>query len=128
MVNKAEVGSDSPSKTIIKQTVRIVRNMYLLCAVVFVSHGLYKTLRKVQEQNVNVSTEIKLVSKIKFPSVTFCHKYKHGGKDAMLAYSNQLLGKWKESGKNNSYHVISYIIITNYKKFLDCTLHHILSM
>ena len=83
----------------LQQIVKVVRLAYLILAVVLVCRGLYETFTKVQEQAINVRAERKLVSSIKFPSVTFCYKYKHGTKEVMSAYSHQLFDKWKESGR-----------------------------
>ena len=81
------------------QIVKVVRLAYLILAVVLVCRGLYVTITKVQQQAINVRAERKLVSSIKFPSVTFCYKYKHGTKGVMSAYKYQLFDKWKESGR-----------------------------
>ena len=83
----------------LQQIVKVIRLAYLLLAVLLVCQGLYKTLIKVRQQKVNVRHERKLVSSIKFPSVTFCYKYEHDTKDVMSAYSHQLFEKWKESGR-----------------------------
>ena len=86
-------------KFTLQQMVKVVRIVYVVVAIVCVGKGLYQTLIKVQKENVNIRSGIDHESKIKFPSVTFCYKYKHGGKDAILAYHNQLFEGWKESGK-----------------------------
>ena len=84
---------------ILQQVVKFVRLAYLLLAVALVCQGLYVTLAKVRQETVSVRDERKLVSSIKFPSVTFCYKFKHGTKEVMSAYSHQLLDKWKQSGR-----------------------------
>ena len=96
----------------LQHIVKVVRIAYLIVAIVFVANGLYLTLRKVKQQNVNVRFGINHISKVKFPSVTFCYKYKHGGKDAILAYRDQLFEKWKESGnfKRNCRNTMAHII------------------
>ena len=83
---------------IVKTITKILKIAYLIFAVVLVCYGLYNTVIKVQQQNVSIKLGVKVLSKIKFPSVTFCHKYKHGGKNALLTYSHQLFEKWKKSG------------------------------
>ena len=84
---------------IVNAVVKCLRIAYLIFAAVFVCHGLYNTILKVQNQHISVASGVDVVSKFKFPSVTFCHKYKHGSKNALLTYSNKLFGKWKNSGK-----------------------------
>ena len=94
----SEVSRQNLNKTS-KNVVKGIRIAYMLFAMLFVCQGLYNTLIKVQQQNVNVRSAIKYLSKIKLPSITFCHKYKHGGKEAILNYNKQLFEKWTKSSK-----------------------------
>ena len=84
----------------LKGIVNVIRIAYLIFAVTFVFWGLYSTLMKVQQQNIHVRLGIDHASKIRFPSVTFCYKYKHGSKEALLGYNYQLFDRWKKSGNN----------------------------
>ena len=83
---------------VVKVIVRILKITYLIFAVAFVCYGLYNTIVKVQQKNISVNLGVQVVPKIKFPSITFCYKYKHGSKNALLTYNNQLFQKWKKSG------------------------------
>ena len=85
--------------TILKAIVTIVKTAYLIFAALFVCYGFYNTVARVQQGTINVKSGVQVVSKVKFPSITFCHKFRYGGKDALLAYSNLLFQKWKKSGK-----------------------------
>ena len=90
---------DGPSfVNFVRITTKILENAYLICAAVLVCYGLSNTIVKVQEQNIGVKFGVEVVPKIKFPSITFCYKYKHGSKNALLTYNNQLFQKWQKSG------------------------------
>ena len=93
---------------IVKIIVKILKISYLIFAAVFVCYGLYNTIAKVQQQNISVKLGVQVVPKLKFPSVTFCHKYKHGSKNALLTYSHHLFDKWKKSG-NTLLSIIKFI-------------------
>ena len=84
---------------IVKIIVNIFKCAYLIFAAIFVCYGFYNTIVKIQQHSIGIKYGVQVVPKIKFPSVTFCHKYKHGGKNALLTYTHQLFEKWKKSGK-----------------------------
>ena len=84
--------------SIVKVIAKILKNAYLIFAAVFLCYEFYNTIDKVRQQKISVNLGVEVVPKIKYPSITFCHKYKHGSKNALLTYNNQLFGKWKKSG------------------------------
>ena len=76
-----------------------IKGIYIFLAVSFVCHGFYKTSMKLQEEQVLIK-EVQLdPKKVKYPSVTFCYKFKHGGKDVFGTYYQKFYAKWKQSGK-----------------------------
>ena len=95
----ADGGATSYFLLIVKTIAKILKILYLILATIFVCHSLYTTVSKVEKEKVNIKVGVTVISKIKFPSITFCHKYKHGGKDALTAYSTHLFESWKKSGK-----------------------------
>ena len=97
MENGIEVSSCS-FLGVVKTIVKCIKVAYLICAIAFVCYGLYNTIEKLRHQHISVASGVEVVSKFKFPSVTFCYKYKHGSKNALLTYNNQLFGKWNKSG------------------------------
>ena len=77
--------------------------VYLLLALTFVGHGLYKTIIKMKAEHILAKETHLLPDKIEYPSITFCYKYKHGGKDALGTYYKNFFEKWKRSGKCTCY-------------------------
>ena len=73
--------------------------VYLLLALGFVCHGFYRTILKMADEQVLIREAQLVPDKIKYPSITFCYKYKHGSKDAFGTYYKRFFEKWKKSGK-----------------------------
>ena len=73
--------------------------IYILFGLTFVCHGFYKTIAKLADEQVFMRDVQLGPDKVKYPSVTFCYKYKHGGKDVFGTYSQKFYEKWKKSGK-----------------------------
>ena len=76
-----------------------VRTAFVIFGIVYVIYGFIKTMQKFQEGNVNIKEEVISQKKYRYPSVTFCYKYKHGTKDVLHNYYPDLYEKWKNSGK-----------------------------
>ena len=83
-----------------KISVKAIKIAYIILASCFVCHGFYKTMEKMKEGNILVRDQVYVLPKIKYPSVTFCYKYKHGSKKALETYASHFTQKWKASGKN----------------------------
>ena len=77
---------------------RVVRGIFVLFAIFFVCRAFYKTLLKAQDGNVLIKEEVRVFHRYKYPSITFCYKYKHGGKEVLRNYYPRLYKKWKKSG------------------------------
>ena len=82
-----------------KKLAKSVRMIFVVFGMVYVLYSFTKTMKKVKEGNVLVKEEARSFTKYKYPSVTFCYKYKHGSKEVLRSYYPRLYKKWKESGK-----------------------------
>ena len=96
---------------------KVVKIVYLIFAVCFLCHGFYKTVNKLIDGNVLLKEEIEVLQKVKYPSITFCYKYKHGSKDAIHTYNWHFFDKWKKSGKK-MWHIVYFFNVSNYKIYL----------
>ena len=77
-----------------------IKITYIILASGFVCHGFYKTMEKMKEGNILVKEAVYVLPKIKYPSVTFCYKYKHGSKKALETYASYFTQRWKASGES----------------------------
>ena len=75
-----------------------VRTAFVIFGIVYVMYGFIKSMQKFQEGNVNIKEEVISQKKFRYPSVTFCYKYKHGTKDVLHNYYPDLYEKWRKSG------------------------------
>ena len=78
---------------------KAIRCAYIVFGTSLVCYGLLKTIEKVTEGNILVKEGVRVLANIKYPSVTFCYKYKHGSKDAEDTYNLYFAEEWKKSGK-----------------------------
>ena len=93
VVEKPE--SNKPWKVVSK----CIRTVFVLFGIVYVLYMFTRTMQKVKDGNVLVKEEVQSPTKYKYPSVTFCYKYRHGSKDVLHNYYPDLFRKWKKSGK-----------------------------
>ena len=77
---------------------KCIRTAFVLFGIVYVLYGFTQTMRKFKEGNVLIKEQVFSHTKYKYPSVTFCYKYKHGGKNVLDNYYPDLYEKWKQSG------------------------------
>ena len=77
---------------------KLIRTGFLIFGIGFVLYGFYRTMLKVSQQNILIAEEVVVKEKFTYPSITFCYKYKHGGKDVFRNYYPSLYNKWKKSG------------------------------
>ena len=95
---------------------KIIRVGFLFFGVGFVLYGFYGTMVKVNQSHILINEEVVVEEKYTYPSITFCYKYKHGGKDVLKNYYPSLFDKWKKLGK-----LIMFIPIQfKYIKGLKC--------
>ena len=86
------------SRKILKFILKFVRFLYFGGAIYFVCFGYYETMLKAKEENRHVKEEVKVFSKHRYPSLTFCYVYKDGGKYVWKLYLRHLIENWKHSG------------------------------
>ena len=82
----------------IKKVINAIEIVYILFATGLLSYGFIETIEKMNEGNILVKEEVRVLPKIKYPSVTFCYKYKHGTKVAIHTYNSHFAAKWKRLG------------------------------
>ena len=77
---------------------KIIRGGFVIFGLGMVCNGFYKTMIKVNQRNILLSEELVNEEKYTYPSITFCYKYKYGGKDVFQNYYPYLYEKWKKEG------------------------------
>lgn len=82
----------------LKMVAKAIEIAYILFASCILCHVVYRTIEKMNEGNVLVKEEVRVLPKVKYPSVTFCYKYKHGTKFAIHTYNSHLAKNWLKSG------------------------------
>ena len=87
----------NPIRSCVNAT-KVINITYIVFASCLVCYGLYKSIERMKEGKVLVREEVRVLPKMKYPSVTFCYKYKHGRKEAMQTYRSHFIEKWKKSG------------------------------
>ena len=90
--------------------IKIIRAVYIGCAVVFVCYGYYTTILLANEGTLLVKDEVKVLKKLLYPSVSFCYKFKGSyhnrssdptqAKKIWMLYYRHYVEKWRNSGKN----------------------------
>ena len=92
----------------------VIKGIYIFFAMSFVCHGFYKTTMKLTDEQILIK-EVQLdPKKVQYPSVTFCYKYKHGGKDVFGTYYRKFYWKWKKSGECGF--AMTIIVYNKFKK------------
>ena len=81
----------------ILQFLHFARCMYVVIAAMVVCHGFYNAYQKMMTEDVSTRHENKAVDKLRYPSLTFCYKYKHGSKQVFDNY----LPRFYEQAKTN---------------------------
>ena len=80
--------------------INFVRCVYVVVAAVIVCRGFYHAYEKFKSEDVSTRQEYNSVDKLRYPSITFCYKYKHGSKRAIDNYLPRLAEKAKNKGKH----------------------------
>ena len=62
------------------QLLFFARYIYIVIAMVLVCHGFYQAYIKFKNEDVSTRQEYQALDKLRYPSVTFCNKYKTGSK------------------------------------------------
>ena len=97
ILTRSSISNLDPAKnyTIIP---KLIRSGFVIFGLAFVCYGFYRTMLKVSQRNILIREEVVVKEKFTYPSITFCYKYKHGGKDVFRNYYPSLYDKWKKSG------------------------------
>ena len=90
--------SNSTQLVQFKTLKNVVRGIFLIFGMTVVLYGFYGTMREVNQMKVLLQEEVEIKEKYLYPSITFCYKYKHGGKEALRNYYPFLFEKWKDQG------------------------------
>ena len=90
--------SNSTQLVQFKTLKNVVRGIFLTFGMIVVLYGFYGTMREVNQMKVLLQEEVEIKEKYLYPSITFCYKYKHGGKEALRNYHSFLFEKWKDQG------------------------------
>ena len=94
------ISSISNSKHLVqfKTLKNVVRGIFVTFGMIVVLYGFYGTMREVNQMKVLLQEEVEIKEKYLYPSITFCYKFKHGGKEALRNYHSFLFEKWKDQG------------------------------
>ena len=82
----------------LSQIFHFARLLYVVAASVIVCHSIYNGYKKMKAETVLVKSEIQDFDQMRYPSITFCYKYKHGLKHATVNYFPYLYEKAKQEG------------------------------
>ena len=80
---------------------KVIRGGFVIFGICMVCIGFYNTMMQVGQRNILMREELVHEEKYRYPSITFCYKYKHGGKDVFQNYYPYLYKKWKKAGKSS---------------------------
>ena len=115
-VKCAKNGQVNTLRSCSMRMIKFVRILYLVIAVVITCNACFKSIRKMKEANVLSNEETRVLDHMRYPSITFCYKYKHGSKHAVRNYLPYIFEKGKQEGND-----IYFTHIT------DTSLHYIIS-
>ena len=82
----------------VKNLLYFFRMIYVAVATVVVCYGFDKGYKKFISHNKVIKEQVYALDKMKYPSVTFCYKFKHGSKDVVQNYYPFLLEIAKQKG------------------------------
>ena len=83
-------------KARLKSFLTFVRFVYVAVATGIVCRGFYHAYEKFISEDVSTRQEYNTADKLRYPSITFCYKYKHGSKRVLDNY----LPKFTEKAQN----------------------------
>ena len=82
-------------KTIAK---KFIKTGFVIFGIIMVCAGFYNTMIRVHQNHILIRDEVFVAERYTYPSITFCYKYKYGGKDVVQNYLPSLYDKLKMSG------------------------------
>ena len=75
-----------------------IRYVYVGIAIALVCNGFYHAYEKMRTEDVSTRQVNKYSDRRRYPSITFCYKYKHGSKRAIDNYLPKFYEKAKAKG------------------------------
>ena len=78
--------------------ITIIRYVYVGIAFGLVCNAFYKEYVKFIKEDVSRRQEYKTSEQRRYPSITFCNKYKHGSKHVIDNYLSKFVEKAKANG------------------------------
>ena len=64
----------------------IFRMIYVAIGTVVVCYGFQRGYKKFISYNIVIKEQVYTLDKMRYPSITFCYKFKHGSKDVIQNY------------------------------------------
>ena len=77
----------------------IIRYVYVAIALGLVANAFYNEYEKMISEDVSRRQEYHTSEQRRYPSITFCNKFKHGSKLAFETYLPKLVEKARDHGK-----------------------------
>ena len=121
-------------KTIAK---KFIKTGFVIFGIIMVCAGFYNTMIRVHQNHILIRDEVFVKERYTYPSITFCYKYKYGGKDVVQNYLPSLYDKLKASGMFVSLYFSRWILINlktnriaqhislNIPNLIECTMRGI---
>ena len=78
--------------------IKSTRNLYIIVAIVLVCRGFYNAYEKLQYEDISIRQEYRTSPQRRYPSITFCYKYKHGTKRVFESYYPKFYEEAKRKG------------------------------
>ena len=95
-------------KTIAK---KFIKTGFVIFGIIMVCAGFYNTMIRVHQNHILIRDEVFVEERYTYPSITFCYKYKYGGKDVVQNYLPSLYDKLKASGMAVSFYFNRWILL-----------------
>ena len=77
---------------------KLIKSGFVIFGIVMVCFGFYKTMIRASQRSILIREEVIIEEKYTYPSVTFCSKYKYGGKNVFRNYYPHLYNHLRNSG------------------------------
>ena len=78
---------------------KLIKSGFVIFGIVMVCFGFYKTMIRASQRSILIREEVIIEDKHTYPSITFCNKYKYGGKNVFRNYYPYLYQHLRNSGR-----------------------------
>ena len=82
----------------------ILRMIYVAIGTVVVCYGFQRGYKKFISHNIVIKEQVYTLDKMRYPSITFCYKFKHGSKDVIQSYYPFLFQMAEEKGIKHTFY------------------------